>query len=249
MSGDAKFAIDIAKRNSKCHKCKQPLEKGEIRIAKLVPNYFSDNGGEMKQYHHPICLFESFKKARATTKVIEDPGDLEGWDNIDEDNKASILKLIRAHQEFSDFAKTKTKKKSKNSPVKTLDVKTKHDEEEIHVYHGDVKHRDNSFKEFRKLVAKISETSSYNAKTELVKSFFAKGSTSTDQGFQGDLHIWVKLLLPGVVKRIYNLQSKQLIKIFSRIFKAKESEMLTDLEQGDVAETIGTKFETSHKEI
>ena len=68
---DAKFAIDYGKRNCKCQKCKQPIEKGELRIAKLVPNIFSDDGGDMKQYHHPICLFESFKKARATTKVIE----------------------------------------------------------------------------------------------------------------------------------------------------------------------------------
>lgn len=34
--------------------------------------------------------------------------------------------------------------------------------------------------------------------------------------YQGDLFLWVKLLLPGVVKRIYNMQNKQLIKIFSR---------------------------------
>ena len=34
--------------------------------------------------------------------------------------------------------------------------------------------------------------------------------------FQGDLYLWVKLLIPGVVKRIYNMQNKQLIKIFSR---------------------------------
>ena len=52
-------------------------------------------------------------------------------------------------------------------------------------------------------------------------------------------------MIPGVIKRIYNLQSKQLVKIFSRVFHAKESEMLTDLEQGDVAETISKFFEDS----
>ena len=45
---DAKFAIDYGKRNCKCHKCKQPIEKGLVRIAKLVPNIFSDDGGDMK---------------------------------------------------------------------------------------------------------------------------------------------------------------------------------------------------------
>ena len=247
---DARYAIDIGKRNSKCHKCKQPIEKGAVRIAKLVANYFSDNGSDMKQYHHPLCLFESFKKARATTKVIEDPGDLEGWDSLGDEDKSPILKLIRAHQEFS-ATKSPAKASNKSSPVKkkevaSTSVKVEEKEEPVeHVYRGDVKHRDNSFKEFRRLVAKIAEISSYNAKTELVKSFFDKGSSGSQ--FQGDLHVWVKLLLPGVVKRIYNLQSKQLIKIFSRIFQAKESEMLTDLEQGDVAETIAKFYEESSK--
>lgn len=250
---DTKFAIDLTKRNCKCHKCKQPIDKGTIRIAKLVPNYFSDNGGEMKQYYHPICLFESFKKARATTKVIEDPGDLQGWDSLSDVDKEPILKLIRAHEEFSaskkksptKASKTPQKKKSDSPVSDELQLKaTEIKEEAAHVYQGDVKHKDNSFKEFRRLVAKIAETSSYLAKTELVKSFFDKGSDKDK--FKGDLHVWVKLLLPGVVKRIYNLQSKQLIKIFSRIFKTKESEMLTDLEQGDVAETIAKFFEDSN---
>jgi hypothetical protein len=35
--------------------------------------------------------------------------------------------------------------------------------------------------------------------------------------FKGDLHLWCRLLLPGVVKRVYNLQSKQLIKLFSKV--------------------------------
>jgi hypothetical protein len=35
--------------------------------------------------------------------------------------------------------------------------------------------------------------------------------------FKGDLHLWCRLLLPGAVKRVYNLQSKQLIKLFSKV--------------------------------
>ena len=33
-------------------------------------------------------------------------------------------------------------------------------------------------------------------------------------------------------KRIYNLQSKQLVKLFSRIFRSNQQDMLIDLEQG-----------------
>lgn len=36
--------------------------------------------------------------------------------------------------------------------------------------------RDNSFREFRILCAKISEEPSYNAKTKIVSDFFSKGS-------------------------------------------------------------------------
>ena len=40
---------------------------------------------------------------------------------------------------------------------------------------------------------------------------------NSSDGFEGDLLLWVKMLLPGVNKRVYNLQSKQLIKLFSQV--------------------------------
>ena len=53
------------------------------------------------------------------------------------------------------------------------------------------------------------------------------------------------MLLPGVIKRVYNLQSKQLAKLFSQIFDVSLEEMVEDLEQGDVAETVRVFFEQS----
>lgn len=67
-------------------------------------------------------------------------------------------------------------------------------------------------------------------------------------GFQSDIVMWCRLLLPGTAKRIYNLQSKQLIKLFARILKQDESSMLEHLEQGDIADTI-TKFFGSSEAI
>lgn len=64
-------------------------------------------------------------------------------------------------------------------------------------------------------------------------------------GFKSDIVLWCKLLLPGTAKRIYNLQSKQLIKLFARILKQEESSMLEDLEQGDIGETISSFFSKS----
>lgn len=59
------------------------------------------------------------------------------------------------------------------------------------------------------------------------------------------MKLWCRLLLPGAVKRVYNLQSKQLLKLFSRILLQDEDEMLEHLEQGDVAQTIRIFFEKS----
>ena len=41
-----------------------------MRIAKITSNPFNEEG-EMKNYHHPTCIFQTFLKARATTKIIE----------------------------------------------------------------------------------------------------------------------------------------------------------------------------------
>lgn len=49
--------------------------------------------------------------------------------------------------------------------------------------------------------------------------------------FHGDLYLTVKLLLPGVVKSIYNLNDKQIVKLFSRIFRSNQDDMVRDLEQ------------------
>ena len=121
-------------------------------------------------------------------------------------------------------------------------------------------HKDNSFREFRRLCSDIAEVPGkflplhqrdpndsyilgYLDKSALVRKWLSGGS-SKDK-FEGDMLLWVRLLLPGVVKRVYNMQSKQLVKVFSQIFGTKEEEMLDDLSEGDVAETIAKFYEQS----
>ena len=48
-------------------------------------------------------------------------------------------------------------------------------------------HKDNSFREFRRICAAVAVESSYNAKTEVVRGFFKKGSDG--KGFKGDLQV------------------------------------------------------------
>ena len=64
--------------------------------------------------------------------------------------------------------------------------------------------------------------------------------------FHGDVFLLLKLLLPGVIKAVYNLQDKQIVKCFSVIFDVDLDEMIEDLEQGDVAETVALFFDNSN---
>lgn len=61
------------------------------------------------------------------------------------------------------------------------------------------------------------------------------------------MQLWIHFLLPTAAKRVYNLQSKQLVKLFSRVFHTNHQAMQTDLEKGDVGETISTFFDEAKK--
>lgn len=90
-----RFCVEYAKRGTAaCKKCKQKIEKGLLRLGKIVPNPFSDGGGDMKQWFHLPCMFETFVRARATTKKIEDPSDLEGWEELEKEDQDKILQHI-----------------------------------------------------------------------------------------------------------------------------------------------------------
>ena len=135
---------------------------------------------------------------KATTKIIDDTEDMDGWANIKDEDRGTIIKLIRDHSEFAANKKPpKTPKPTKNSTPKTSPPKKNSQpeasEHKTSKYTGDLKHKDNSFREFRRLVARIEEDGSSLAKTEKIRKFFSKGSDGSN--FVGDLHLWVKLLV------------------------------------------------------
>lgn len=103
MSNDEEkpFAVERAKSGrAKCKKCKCPIEKDTVRIAKLVANPFTD--GKMKAWHHLTCLFEVFARQRATTKRIDDPAvDVSGWEDLSEEDKATVLRMIEKFEKDS----------------------------------------------------------------------------------------------------------------------------------------------------
>lgn len=60
------------------------------------------------------------------------------------------------------------------------------------------------------------------------------------------MYLFLKLILPSATNRVYNLNSKQLIKLFSKIFMANLDEMSDHLNKGDVSETIRHYFARSN---
>ncbi|XP_031207532.1 DNA ligase 3 isoform X6 [Mastomys coucha] len=273
---EQRFCVDYAKRGTAgCKKCKEKIVKGVCRIGKVVPNPFSESGGDMKEWYHIKCMFEKLERARATTKKIEDLTELEGWEELEDNEKDQISQHIA---DLSSKAVATPKKKAAvqakltttgqvTSPVKGASFITSTNPRKFSGFSAakpnnpeqappspaprtslstrkcDPKHKDCLLREFRKLCATVAENPSYNTKTQIIHNFLQKGSTG--DGFHGDVYLTVKLLLPGVIKSVYNLNDKQIVKLFSRIFNCNPDDMARDLEQGDVSETIRVFFEQS----
>lgn len=49
----------------------------------------------MKAWHHLDCLFDAFTRARATTKKLEDETEIDGWDDLQDDDQQKIREKIR----------------------------------------------------------------------------------------------------------------------------------------------------------
>ncbi|XP_059207333.1 DNA ligase 3 isoform X1 [Centropristis striata] len=273
---EQRFIVEYAKRGTAgCKKCKDKIQKGIVRIGKVVPNPFSESAGEMKEWYHVKCIFEKLERARATTKKIEDITDLEGWEELQDEDKELINKhvsdlmakvnaspkkkvqskmntsgqlmappadpSVNAPRKFSGF--TAAKAGSSSSPGPSSSPASVSQGSALSTQLCDRQHKDCLFREFRKLCAMVAEHNSYNTKTQIIEKFLKKGSGGDK--FHGDLYLTVKLLLPGVVKSVYNLNDKQIVKLFSRIFRCNQDDMVRDLEQGDVSETVRMFFDES----
>uniref|UniRef100_A0A3Q2CF39 Ligase III, DNA, ATP-dependent n=1 Tax=Cyprinodon variegatus TaxID=28743 RepID=A0A3Q2CF39_CYPVA len=276
---EQRFLVEYAKRGTAgCKKCKDKIQKGIVRIGKIVPNPFSESAGEMKEWYHVKCIFEKLERARATTKKIEDLTELEGWEELQDEDKDLINKhvsdlmakvnaspkkkvqaklntsgqlktppadpSVNAPRKFSGFTAAKAGSSgSSSSPGPSPSPAKTEGGSPLSAQLCDPQHKDCLFREFRKLCATVAENNSYNTKTQIIEKFLRKGAGGDK--FHGDLYLTVKLLLPGVVKSVYNLNDKQIVKLFSRIFRSNQDDMVRDLDQGDVSETVRMFFEES----
>lgn len=241
------FVADRAKTGrSKCKKCKQCIAADTLRIAKIGVNPFGN--GKLNMWHHVPCLFEAFKRQRATTVKIDQVEDIDGWNNLDENDRNEILNFMsdeaRSHwNSIKDTTVVLSVSSLKSSSSSSTTPKRKR---KASAASADRKSKDNAFRQFRKICALLANESGYLNKTAILREFFKSGSDGKS-GFKGDLYLWCKLLLPNIDKRLYNLQSKQLVKIFSKVFDTDQDDMLEYLENGDIAETIAVFFEKSSK--
>ncbi|CRL04761.1 CLUMA_CG017821, isoform A [Clunio marinus] len=213
------FAIERAKQGrANCKKCKTQCESGSLRIARINPNN-PFGSTPLKMWYHFDCFFEV--KISKATKFITCSDEIDGWNSLSADDKKSIIEKIGPSFKITEAP----------SKLHNADDNQKNDS------------NDNLFSELQRIVNKIANESSYTNKSKILQKFLTEG---TGKKFEGNLSLWLKLLMPkDAVKRVYNLQSKQIVKLFSRIFKINHDKMLDDLSEGDVSQTVAKFFEDS----
>lgn len=248
MSGDnPPFFVERAKTGrATCRGCRSPCLAGELRIAKIVIGPYGDNQ-PMKTWHHIDCLMNAFMKQRKTTKRISGVNEIGNFPNLTPEDKEFVLKKINDMEiHYGEKNKCQPNIITDDNDIEYSNVPST-SKDIIDTKHVSFKsnHRDNSFEEFYTLCKNIARHDKYTDKTSIVKQFFLKGTDG--KSFKSDILVWTKLLLPGVVKKVYNLKKKQLVKLFSRILAVDEDEMLTDLEQGNVGETLERFYLKSYK--
>ncbi|XP_014209109.1 DNA ligase 3 [Copidosoma floridanum] len=185
------FEVERAKSGrAKCKKCKCPIDKDQVRIAKLMANPFGE--GKMKAWHHVSCIFEVFTKQRATTKRIENPQeDIGGWDALCDADKNLILEKLADFENAEPFKAAKAKATAKSPKTNQSNKTSKNDssvkattstDEQKQSANVDTTKktkftRDNTFLEFQSICDQVSSCSAYLEKTAIVKKMFTKGSS------------------------------------------------------------------------
>eukprot|EP00930_Biecheleria_cincta_P084315 TRINITY_DN73800_c0_g1_i1.p1 TRINITY_DN73800_c0_g1~~TRINITY_DN73800_c0_g1_i1.p1 ORF type:complete len:510 (-),score=128.99 TRINITY_DN73800_c0_g1_i1:587-2116(-) len=71
------------------------IDKGELRIGRrvLVENKV------VIMWHHARCIFNTFLRSRKTTRVIESPEDLEGFEKIDPEDQDFLRRIIAGQED------------------------------------------------------------------------------------------------------------------------------------------------------
>eukprot|EP01029_Cantina_marsupialis_P019698 TRINITY_DN4580_c0_g1_i1.p1 TRINITY_DN4580_c0_g1~~TRINITY_DN4580_c0_g1_i1.p1 ORF type:complete len:1207 (-),score=475.35 TRINITY_DN4580_c0_g1_i1:263-3883(-) len=217
-----KYEVQYAKSGrSTCKdtQCKKGIEKGSLRIGKLTPNPFGDENDTMPTWYHPKCMFNTLKRARATTKKIESEEDLIGFDDLEAKDQGFILGLLAGSNGGGATIGKKLKKGDDTSQL-------------------EIKNTKNTFYNFQQLCGKLGEYGGFLDKIAIMKAnlkFFKKDRKLALLMF--------KLILPKQDKRVYGLKDKQMVKVFSALFGEDADDLQQHLNQsGDVSLTVKEFF-------
>ena len=88
------FAVDYSKNGkARCKVCREFIDKGNLRIGKLVA--FKEK--HFYHFYHLPCAFHSFKKARIAKNVITSLTDLDGAEQLTENERNYLNQLIKEY--------------------------------------------------------------------------------------------------------------------------------------------------------
>uniref|UniRef100_A0A8R1I0S1 PARP-type domain-containing protein n=1 Tax=Caenorhabditis japonica TaxID=281687 RepID=A0A8R1I0S1_CAEJA len=247
-----RFCTDYAKRVAKCQKCKMQLEKGGLRLGKIVPNFFvaakdtSKPPPDMKQYFHKNCLFEMLFKARPTTKVIEETEEIEGFEDLNAEDQDDIKKLVEELMEKRSKdgpAEAKTPKKTpaakkkkndddeeeKGEKEKVASRKRKSDDDDASKKKESKRPTSfneestfNSFHKFIQVCGVLKDLKEKSEKSEAIATLLKK------KNFDGDVHLWLTFLIREADKREYHITDEQLISHFAKDKSLRKSKYYND---------------------
>lgn len=109
------------------------IEKGELRIGRrvLVENRV------VVMWHHARCIFNTFLRSKKSTRVIESPEDLEGFEKVEPDDQDFLRRIIAGQEDVRKAQRTRTgprstpeKKRGPNPDAETPAAKRQKDDKE-----------------------------------------------------------------------------------------------------------------------
>ena len=108
----ADYATTRVAGRSRCKKCRKYFHAGDVRVGKRPPRVQQDIKAVRVHWYHPACIFKSFERAAHKTKTLERVGDVEGFDNLRDADRADLAARTAAWsaRRAAQFAHHKPKK-------------------------------------------------------------------------------------------------------------------------------------------
>lgn len=102
--------------------CKQPIQKGELRIGKIGKSGFGDEDALTTSWYHADCYFNAKSRMRATSNKIDSVDDISNFDELSTSDQDVIEQLVKDEKVSNS--------KRKSTATKRTKVKTVREEEE-----------------------------------------------------------------------------------------------------------------------